>query len=100
MSYPIRAGIWFQNESDFDKVTDDLKDVFDYANKERLFAHWENYKQHDVDIFEGIAEKYPTMTCMGYSEYCGMGGATGLSITINRGHIDIQEYEYYDDFSD
>ena len=29
-----------------------------------------------------------------------MGGASGLSITINRGHIDIQEYESFDDFSE
>ena len=29
-----------------------------------------------------------------------MGGASGLSITINRGHIDIQKYESFDDFSE
>ena len=77
-----------------------MKDTLDYVNQDKLFIHWENYQQHDIYIFEEIAQKYPEMTCMGYSEYCGMGGGTGLSITINRGHIDIQEYESYDDFSD
>ena len=101
MSYPIRSGIWFQNENDFNKVAADLKDLLDYTENNRLFVHWETYGNGEtVEIFEAIAKKYPEITCMGYSEYCCMGGASGLSITINRGHIDIQEYESFDDFSD
>ena len=100
MSYPIRAGIWFQNEEDFNKVAADMKDRLDRIDKDRYFIHWETYGHHDIWVFKGIAEKYPEITCMGYSQYCGMGGASGLSITVNRGHVDIQEYEYYDDFSD
>ncbi len=101
MSYPIRNGIWFQNEDDFNKATADLKDLLDYTENDRLFVHWETYGNGEtVEIFESIAKKYPKMTCMGYSEYCCMGGASGLSITINRGHIDIQEYESFDDFSE
>lgn len=100
MSYPIRHGIWFQRKDDFDKVAADLKDIIDYTEKDKLFIHWESYKQHDTDIFEAIAKKYPEMTCMGYSEYCCMGGGSGLSITINRGDVNVQEYESFDDFSD
>lgn len=101
MSYPIRSGIWFQNEDDFNKVAADLKDLLDYTKKDKLFVHWETYwNGKTVEIFEAIAKKYPEMTCMGYSEYYCMGGASGLSITINRGHIDIQKYESFDDFSE
>lgn len=97
MSYPIRHGIWFKDKDDFDKVVADLEDTIDGAEEDKLFIHWESYKQHDVEVFENIAKKYPEMTCMGYSEYCGMGGGTSLSITVNRGHVDIQEACIVDD---
>ena len=74
-----------------------MEDTIDGAEEDKLFIHWESYKQHDVEVFENIAKKYPEMTCMGYSEYCGMGGGTSLSITINRGHVDIQEACIVDD---
>ena len=59
MSYPIRSGIWFQDEDDFNKVAADLKDLLDYTEKDRFFVHWETYGNGEtVEIFEAIAKKY------------------------------------------
>ena len=101
MSYPIRAGIWFQDEDDLNKVAADMKDkLIDEIDKDHCFIYWETYKHHDVEVFENIAKKYPKMTCMGFSQYCGFGGGEHLSITVNRGHVDIQESLEIDDPAD
>ena len=92
MSYPIRSGIWFQDEDDFNKVAADFKDLFDDINKDKLFLHWETYGNGEtVEIFESIAKKYPKMTCMGYCQYCGFGGGTHLSVTVNQGDVNVKE---------